>query len=103
MTDKEIARARVLFERIDNGLMQKREGSGLGLPVSIELIEAHGGRIDLSSEKGVGTEAIVFFPARRVVDAGAPGRRDCDAECATETAPLERAAQPAAAAFRSPA
>jgi len=37
-------------------------GRGLGLPLARQLIEAHGGRLDLQSEKGAGTTATVSLP-----------------------------------------
>ncbi len=38
-------------------------GTGLGLPLTKAMIEAHGGRIHLSSCKGKGTVATLFFPS----------------------------------------
>jgi signal transduction histidine kinase len=40
----------------------KAGGSGLGLPTARRLIEAHGGRLDLFSEPGKGTDARVVLP-----------------------------------------
>lgn len=40
----------------------KSAGSGLGLPTARRLIEAHGGRIDVFSEVGKGTEITVLLP-----------------------------------------
>ena len=37
-------------------------GSGLGIRLARQLIEAHGGKLELSSEKGVGTKAVVTLP-----------------------------------------
>jgi len=71
MTRDEVAMAREMFQRIETEYTRAREGSGLGLPVSIELAHAHGGRIDIASEKGVGTEVTVVLPASRGVDARA--------------------------------
>ncbi len=40
-----------------------REGKrGLGLPLARQLIEAHGGRLEIQSEKGAGTTATVKLP-----------------------------------------
>ena len=35
---------------------------GLGLPLAKQLIEAHGGRLELQSQKGVGTTATITLP-----------------------------------------
>ncbi|HEX9805416.1 MAG TPA: PAS-domain containing protein [Alteraurantiacibacter sp.] len=35
---------------------------GLGLPLARQLIEAHGGKLDLVSEKGTGTTATILLP-----------------------------------------
>jgi PAS domain S-box-containing protein len=37
-------------------------GTGLGLSVSYGIVQAHGGRIDVQSESGVGTTVIVSLP-----------------------------------------
>lgn len=42
-------------------------GTGLGLPIVKSLIELHGGQFELFSELRRGTEAVVTFPARRVL------------------------------------
>ena len=36
--------------------------TGLGLPLARQLIEAHGGRLELQSEAGVGTTATIWLP-----------------------------------------
>ena len=40
----------------------KSKGSGLGLPISLKIVENHGGKIKITSEKGLGTTAQVFLP-----------------------------------------
>lgn len=47
-------------------------GTGLGLPIVSNLVELHGGEFVLRSEVGTGTEAVVSWPARRVLDPRRP-------------------------------
>lgn len=68
MTEEEVSMARGIFQRVETEYTRTREGSGLGLPVSIELAKAHGGDIRIASEKGVGTVVTVILPASRVLD-----------------------------------
>jgi len=47
-------------------------GTGLGLPIVKNLIELHGGRLELTSVLRKGTTATVFFPPKRVLATVAP-------------------------------
>jgi len=40
----------------------KRTGSGLGLPLCREIVEAHGGKLSLQSEPGGGTVVTCWLP-----------------------------------------
>jgi signal transduction histidine kinase len=54
------ARARRLPHRRRRQARARR--GGLGLPLARQLIEAHGGRLDMQSEKGAGTTATISLP-----------------------------------------
>lgn len=43
----------------------KSKGSGLGLPISLKIIENHGGKIKVTSEKDLGTTVQVFLPVHQ--------------------------------------
>jgi two-component system cell cycle sensor histidine kinase PleC len=45
------------------------DGTGLGLPIVQALVHMHGGKFELRSKLREGTEAIVTFPASRVLEA----------------------------------
>ena len=51
------------MERIfDPFFSKKHRGTGLGLTICRELLDLHGGRIDVSSVRGIGTEVTVNIP-----------------------------------------
>jgi signal transduction histidine kinase len=60
MKPSELARALDGYRIGTDGKPESRRG--LGLPLARQLIEAHGGRLDLQSEKGVGTTATISLP-----------------------------------------
>ncbi len=53
------------FTQVDSNLNRKYEGTGLGLPLTKALVELHGGRLELSSQLGEGTTAVVSLPPER--------------------------------------
>jgi two-component system, sensor histidine kinase and response regulator len=50
------------FSQLDESTTRKFGGTGLGLAIVTELVELHGGSIDLASEEGVGTTFGVTLP-----------------------------------------
>jgi two-component system phosphate regulon sensor histidine kinase PhoR len=54
-----------VFERFYRGSNATVSGSGLGLPIAKRIVESHGGRIDVRSEVGSGTEVDVTLPIGR--------------------------------------
>ena len=54
-----------IFDRFYRGLVGKTSGisgTGLGLPISKEIVERHGGRIELVSKSGEGTTFTLWLP-----------------------------------------
>ncbi|MCZ6655071.1 MAG: ATP-binding protein [Planctomycetota bacterium] len=56
------------FVQIENAFTRQHEGTGLGLPLSVGLAEAHGGSLTIESAVGVGTKVTVQFPKHRVLN-----------------------------------
>lgn len=66
MSDDELTLALSQFGQVDGGLNRKNEGTGLGLPLTMGLIQIHGGEVEINSEKGKGTIVQITFPAERL-------------------------------------
>lgn len=64
------------FYRLDKSRRGgRRHGAGLGLSIASELVQAHGGRIDLSSSPGQGSVFVVKLPFVRPDDSTLSRRR----------------------------
>ncbi|MBC7906519.1 MAG: PAS domain S-box protein [Rhodospirillaceae bacterium] len=66
MTADEIDLAVQVFGQVDGSLQRRHEGTGLGLPICMGIMERHGGSLRLLSIKGKGTTAIATLPSVRV-------------------------------------
>lgn len=61
MTPEQVSQAMQKFQQI-NRESQEQQGVGLGLPLAINIIEAHGGNLDIKSVLGKGTQVIIDLP-----------------------------------------
>ena len=60
MGKQELSRLLEGLRVLPDGKVEKR--GGLGVPLSRQLIEAHGGSLKMESRKGVGTTALIMLP-----------------------------------------
>jgi signal transduction histidine kinase len=69
------------FFQADNQSAADTKGTGLGLAIAKEIVEAHGGTIDVESSPGAGTTFTISLPVRASV-----GRRTAPARAVTAVA-----------------
>ncbi len=62
IAQEDLARIFDRFYQADPARVRKGEGSGLGLSIARWITEAHGGRIEVTSQVGTGTTFTVFIP-----------------------------------------
>jgi signal transduction histidine kinase len=55
------------FGQVDSSLARKYDGIGLGLPLTRQMVELHGGTLELDSLVGHGTTVTITLPAWRLV------------------------------------
>ncbi len=67
MRAEDIATALTPFAQVDQTATRRYEGIGLGLPLALRLVEAHGGTLTLDSAPGRGCTATVRLPPSRVM------------------------------------
>lgn len=64
--ESDISKALSPFGQVDNALSRSNSGTGLGLTLVDSLIRLHGGKLELVSQKNIGTTATLVIPAKRV-------------------------------------
>lgn len=65
MSKEELALALTPFGQAGTTLTRSHEGTGLGLPLTKQLMELHGGKLIVHSKTGEGTRADMKFPSSR--------------------------------------
>src|SRR6516165_3616931 len=65
MNEEELERALQPFGQAKPSTTRNYGGTGLGLPITKGLIEAHGGRLEIESRAGHGTVVRVKLPTER--------------------------------------
>lgn len=61
MSPEQIEQAMELFQQIDRET-HEQQGIGLGLPLAHRIIEAHGGKMEIASVAGKGTQITIGLP-----------------------------------------
>ena len=73
MNEGGIALALKPFGQVKNAMKMENEGTGLGLPLSVALMEMHGGSLHVESAPGRGTAVTLHIPMIRVIGTADPG------------------------------
>jgi signal transduction histidine kinase len=69
MRPEDVAVALEPFGQIDASFARRHEGTGLGLSLSKNLVELHGGRLEIETAPGAGTTVAVRFLKSRIAAA----------------------------------
>jgi signal transduction histidine kinase len=67
MDPTEIETAITRFGQVASAWSRRHPGTGLGLPLAIGLVELHGGRLSIESQKGAGTTVTFTLPRERAL------------------------------------
>jgi signal transduction histidine kinase len=58
----DLERVTLPFFQVENSLSRKFAGSGLGLSIARELVNLHGGKLEIESTEGQGTTVRITLP-----------------------------------------
>jgi signal transduction histidine kinase len=72
MSAGDIAKALEPFGQVSDVLTRKTGGTGLGLPLTVKLVELHGGMLAIESAPGAGTTVALIFPPERTIRLALP-------------------------------
>lgn len=67
MDEEGLRKSMITFGQVENYLSREQEGTGLGIPLTKSLVEAHGGSLEIKSAVGKGTTVTTHFPKERLV------------------------------------
>jgi signal transduction histidine kinase len=67
IAQEDIARVMRPFEQVETSYARQNGGTGLGLPLSVKLVELHGGSLSIASEPGEGTTVTLTLPHQRLI------------------------------------
>ena len=62
LAEEDLPRVFNRFDRVEEASVRGEAALGLGLPLTRQFIEAHGGTVDLDSKKGKGTIVTLTVP-----------------------------------------
>jgi PAS domain S-box-containing protein len=71
MNSEEVAEAMEPFRQVHRTNQSDgyvNEGTGLGLPLTLKLVEAQGGKLSIESKPNIGTTVSIHFPADQVIN-----------------------------------
>ncbi len=66
MSASDVVHAFMPFGQVKNAMTSRREGTGLGLPITRSLLDLHNGEIEIDSTPGKGTTVLITLPTERV-------------------------------------
>ncbi|MEM7223272.1 MAG: PAS-domain containing protein [Pseudomonadota bacterium] len=64
MAEQDIPKALMPFGQVESPLTRRHVGTGLGLPLTVQLVELNGGAFSIDSQIGQGTRIDITFPAK---------------------------------------